>query len=177
MTGPSIDDDERVYRYLVEHITAKKYPPSRAEINQAMGLSQAEGDRRRTRQHSRSGTFLPSDEIQIDAALEALQQGGKIRLGRPKRGTRLDIRLESLPIQQTTTVATEPANTVPASAPRLMPGPIICIECANPVCEESKCRCALHLRLAREAGMRLNRRRGVKPWRPGGPGRPPTRDR
>lgn len=38
--------------------------------------------------------------------------------------------------------------------------------------EEGKTRSALHLELARQVAEKFNRKRGVKPWRPGGPGRP-----
>ena len=45
------------------------------------------------------------------------------------------------------------------SVRRLTPGPITYIECANPVCEESKCLCSRHLLLAREASQQCQRRR------------------
>ena len=147
MTGPSTDDLERVYGYLVEYITAKKYPPSGNEIAQAMG---------------RAGTR------RIRAAIEALQQLGKIQVFQPTRGRR-DIRLANIATQKVN-ITIAAAHSWPKSIP-LTPGPIICIQCANPVCKQSKTRCALHLQLAREASERLHRRRGIKPRRPGVPGR------
>ena len=85
MTGPSTDDDvERVYRYLVEHITAKRYPPLRNEIARAMGWDKM--------------TWGACDR-RLKAAIEALRQAGKIRLGRPTTGARLDIKLGTLPTQ------------------------------------------------------------------------------
>ena len=160
MTGPSTDDLDRVYRYLVEHITAKKYPPSRADIIQAMGSSKEKGDGR------------GSDKIQIEAALEALQRVGKIKIGQRVNGCCLYIRLTTVPTVVGTTLE---ANIIaPSSAARLIAGPNVCIECSNPVCEESKSRCALHFRLAREASERFHHRRGGNPWRPGGLGRPPN---
>jgi len=39
------------------------------------------------------------------------------------------------------------------------PGPIICAQCLQPVCPESKWYCAEHLRLNREVGKRLHARR------------------
>jgi len=149
MTGPSSDNFERVYGYLVEYITAHKYPPSGNEIAQAM---------------SRRGMG------RLRSVLEALQQRGKIQVFQPTRGRR-DIRLANLATQQVN-IAIAPAHSGPKSIP-LTPGPIICIQCADPVCEQSKTRCTLHLQLAREAVERFRRRRGIKPWRPGGPGRQP----
>src|SRR6266852_3934310 len=116
MTGPSSDEVERIYQYLVEHITAKKYPPSCAEISQVMGWSTSKvwcGERNR----------------RVNAALEALQQAGKIRVLKTIQGRR-DIRLTILPSQSpTTSIATPAANIAPA--PQLTPGPLPCIECGN----------------------------------------------
>jgi integrase/recombinase XerD len=46
-----------------------------------------------------------------------------------------------------------------ANPSTLVPGPIICAHCMNPVCPESKWYCAEHLRLNREVGKRLHARR------------------
>src|SRR5712692_751663 len=51
---------ERVYQYLLEYITAKKYPPSQREIALAMGWR--------------------CPQPRLKAALKALQQDGRIRL-------------------------------------------------------------------------------------------------
>ena len=170
MTEPSTDDLDRVYRYLVEHITAKKYPPSRADIIQAMDSGRGEGD-------GPPDTAAPPPRnlyaLQIDAALEALQRAGKIKIGQRISGRYLRIRLTTIPTVERGTIL-EAKAIAPSSAPRLIAGPNVCIECSNPVCEESKSRCALHFRLAREASERFHRRRGGNPWRPGGPGRPPN---
>jgi integrase/recombinase XerD len=45
----------------------------------------------------------------------------------------------------------------------LTPGPTLCTQCLNPVCEESTCLCARHLQLAREAGTRNRRKRAGSP--------------
>jgi hypothetical protein len=51
--------------------------------------------------------------------------------------------------------------------PRLTVGPVLCDECQN-VAEQGKNRCARHLELARQTAERFTRKRGVKPWHPGG---------
>jgi hypothetical protein len=144
MTEPSGDEVERLYQYLVEHITAKKYPPSRAEIIQVMGWSTSKvgfGERNR----------------RVYAALEALQQAGKIRVLKTIQGRR-DIRLTTLPSQSPTpSIATPAANTAPRR--ELTPGPLPCIECGNHVCEESNSRCTRHFQINRESGKRLRMRR------------------
>jgi integrase/recombinase XerD len=48
-------------------------------------------------------------------------------------------------------------------ATELAPGPIMCTQCRNTVCEKSKCLCAVHLRLAREAGKQRYMRRRRAP--------------
>lgn len=52
------------------------------------------------------------------------------------------------------------ASGLPSSKP-MLPGPIICAQCLNPVCAESKWYCAEHLRLQREAGQRLRAGRKI----------------
>jgi hypothetical protein len=42
----------------------------------------------------------------------------------------------------------------------LAPGPTICTQCQNPVCEESGCLCGFHLRLAAEASKRSRMKSG-----------------
>jgi len=43
----------------------------------------------------------------------------------------------------------------------LEPGPIICSQCQNPVCDESKCLCSRHLKLVREASKQCRRRKAL----------------
>jgi integrase/recombinase XerD len=63
--------------------------------------------------------------------------------------------------------------TLGMEAITLGPRAILCTQCQNPVCEQSTCLCAEHLRQERRACERLRRRRGVNPWQKGGRGRPP----
>src|SRR5438093_6851213 len=114
MTAPSIDEVDRVYRYLVDYITTKKYSPSGREIIEAMGWNT---------------TKLGFGErwYRANAALAALEQAGKIRV--LKTSGRSDIRLTSLPAQPTPSIATATTGTPPPAIPvRVTPGPIICIE-------------------------------------------------
>ena len=46
----------------------------------------------------------------------------------------------------------------PASPKTLMHGPVLCAHCMQPICEESKWYCALHLQLVREASKRSRKK-------------------
>ena len=149
MTARSSDDAAKVYQYLAEHFSAKGYTPTISQIATAMGWCVTEP--RRTM-----------------SALTNLTLAGKIQFARTPKGSRAAIKLLDLPRQ-----ATAPAQKLSIAPAIPKPGQIICVQCRNPVCAESKYLCARHLGLAREAGTRFHRKRGMKPWRLGGRGRPP----
>jgi hypothetical protein len=144
MTTPLSYDAERVYKYLVEYITAKNNSPSKSEIAKAVGSGRQQERRWRVR-----------------LALQTLQRAGKIRLIEPRNG-RPDIKLAALPSQEPlanpahVTVDTAKADV---SCAALNPGAIICVQCKNPVYAKSKWYCEFHLRLNREA---VKRSRGRK---------------
>ena len=150
MTARSSDDAAKVYQYLADHFSAKRYTPTISQIATAMGWCVTEPHR-------------------TMSALTNLTLDGAIQFTRTPKGSRAAIRLTDLSPRVTAPTA-QKQRVAPASP---KPGQIICVQYRNPVCAESKYLCARHLELAREAVTRCNRKRGVKPWRPGGRGRPP----